>query len=281
MPIWERKLIETERGTFEVFVSGEGPPLCVTHYYSAFTEKGNYFADMFTDRFRVHLVNLKDAGNSDKASTESELSMIETIYDLEDIRKHLNYDSWSFAGHSTGGMLGLVYGIHFGQSLDSLIIVGAAASKEYMISKDSIYCKDNPRNARLREVFSIFRNSTSRDEIVAAAREWTEMSLHHPERWDEYFSRPSSGKTVQSRLEYYTEQLSTYDLRKELHLIQVPTLVMCGRYDAQCPVEFSIEIHEGIPDSELHIFDDSNHSPHIEESNAFKEVISGFHYFSR
>lgn len=44
---WVAKMVTTPRGIFEVFIAGTGDPICVTHYYSAFTKRGNYFADMF------------------------------------------------------------------------------------------------------------------------------------------------------------------------------------------------------------------------------------------
>ena len=31
MDMWERQLIETKNGQFEIFVAGEGEPLCITH----------------------------------------------------------------------------------------------------------------------------------------------------------------------------------------------------------------------------------------------------------
>lgn len=277
MPVWERSMVSTSRGVFEVFTSGEGRPLCVTHYYSAFTEKGNYFADIFTGKYKVHLVNLKEAGKSDRVNDESELGMEETVLDLEALRKSLYYDTWSFAGHSTGGMLGLVYGMTHGGSLDSLIVVGAAASNEYMNSSASIYCKKHPSNARLMEIFRIMRQAASREETMVAAREWTAMSLHHPERWEQYFANPSSGSTVQSRLNFYNKQLAGYDIREGLNRIRVPTLVICGEHDAQCPAVFSEEIHRLVEGSELHILTDSNHSPHLEEPERFEEIIGGFH----
>ncbi|WP_274654654.1 alpha/beta fold hydrolase [Paenibacillus humicola] len=135
MNAWESKMISTTRGLFEVFIAGEGNPICVTHYYSAFTKRGNYFADLFTEQGKVILVNLKDCGNSDRAAEDNELSMMETVEDLEAIRTSLGYEQWSFAGHSTGGMLGLIYAIHYADTLDHLIVVGAAASNEYMRSK--------------------------------------------------------------------------------------------------------------------------------------------------
>ena len=50
--------------------------------------------------------------------------MIETIHDLEAIREALQLPTWHFAGHSTGGMLGLLYAITYPTSLQSLVVVG-------------------------------------------------------------------------------------------------------------------------------------------------------------
>lgn len=277
MITWDQVMVSTSRGTFEVFVAGEGMPVCVTHYYSAFAKRGNYFADPFAEIGKVILVNLKECGNSERIVEESELSMTDSVEDLEAIRVALGYNKWSFAGHSTGGMLGLVYGINHSDALENLIVAGAAASNEYMRSADSIYCMENRKNHRLREIFSILNSADASNERKAqAAREWTEMSLHHPEKWDEYFRKPSSGRTVQKRLDYYNQQLSLFDIRNHLHLVKTPTLVMCGRYDAQCPLAFSIEIHRLIAGSKLCIFEESNHCPHIEEPEKFREAIVHF-----
>ena len=108
--MWKQQLIETTRGTFEVFRKGHGAPLCVTHHYSVFNVSGDYFADTFTAHNEVFLINLRECGCSEKAHQPYELSLLETVFDLESIRAALCFEQWGFAGHSTGGMIGLVYG---------------------------------------------------------------------------------------------------------------------------------------------------------------------------
>lgn len=87
MPMWEQQIIQTGRGSFEIFIKGNGNPVCVTHDYSAFNHTGDYFADTFTDWNQVILVNLKNAGSSDRAEHPHELSLIDSVLDLEEIRK--------------------------------------------------------------------------------------------------------------------------------------------------------------------------------------------------
>ena len=89
--MWKQQIINTKRGTFELFTKGNGEPLCITHHYSQFNETGDYFADVFTSTHRVLLINLRDAGNSVKAKSENELRMIETVHDLEAIREALQF----------------------------------------------------------------------------------------------------------------------------------------------------------------------------------------------
>src|SRR5690625_231435 len=276
--MWEQLIVETERGQFEVFVSGSGEPLCVTHLYSEFNELGNYFADMFLDSFRIYLINLKGAGKSGKPVDKSELSMKETVKDLDAIRRALDLEKWNFAGHSTGGMLGLVYGFSYPHILTRLLVGGASATNRYMGHKDSIYSQSNPNHKRLKEILSILTLHTStREERIQAGREWTEMSLYDPSRFDEYFAKPSSGKVVQQRLDYYSyEELPTYDIRMEITKIKTPTIVYGGRHDSQCPLLYSQEIHHLIPQSTLYIFENSNHSPFIEESERFTGLITDF-----
>lgn len=70
--------------------------------------------------------------------------MIETIHDLEAIREALQLPTWHFAGHSTGGMLGLLYAITYPNSLQSLVVAGAAASN-YTETPFCIYHPAHPQ----------------------------------------------------------------------------------------------------------------------------------------
>jgi proline iminopeptidase len=276
--MWTQQLIETARGTFEVFMKGIGNPICVTHLYSAYNMNGNTFANPFTKHHAVYLVNLRGAGNSVGSENTNDLSMKESIKDLEAIREAFQFTKWAFAGHSTGGMLGLVYAIQAPGSLTKIVIGGAGASKEYMNNAASIYCKDNPNNERLLEIFRLLNNPESPIESKKlASREWTEMSIYRPEKYDQYFNVPNSGSVVPERLHYYSyTELPNYDLTSQLSKITVPTLVYCGLHDAQCPHVFSEQIAHAIPNASLITFNDSNHIPFTEEPEKFADMVAGY-----
>ncbi len=277
MPGWKQHLIHTNRGRFEIFTKGEGIPLCVTHLYSKFNESGDHYAEQFTASHYVVLVNLREAGQSDKAAEPFQLGMIESVFDLEAIREALGYETWIFAGHSTGGMLGLVYGIHASSSLRALIITGAAAREYASSTPECIYNQDHPQFEKMQNLIEKLKKSgLTPEQREKLGVERTKLSLYDPDKYHALFDPAIQKKMSAVRMNFFAREVLVFGITEQLHSINVKTLILCGRHDVQCPVLFSIEMHEGIPESELVIFENSNHYPFLEEKKAFHEVVAGF-----
>lgn len=276
--MWERVLVETDRGAFEVFIRGEGKPLCATHLYSEFNETGDRFANVFVPHRQTFLVNLREAGQSPKASDPVELDMEETVVDLDAIRRALGFHQWDFAGHSTGGMLGLMYAIRHPKTLSSLITVGAAASKDYAGQADCIYHPEHPMFERMQELRSLqLQHGVSPEQKRAYGQEITKLSLFNPEKYAQYFGGTIRKSVAPRRLDHFSQiDFPRFDLTTELVNVRIRTLVMCGRHDVQCPLRCSEEIHELVPNSEIVVLEESNHYPFLEEPTAFAERVATF-----
>jgi pimeloyl-ACP methyl ester carboxylesterase len=74
------------------------------------------------------------------------------------------------------------------------------------------------------------------------------------------------GKNMYRRLSY-ADRLAS---------VKAPTLVVVGRYDPETPVCAAKELHHGIPDSRLVIFEASGHFPFIEEAEEFRRTLNMF-----
>ncbi|KWW51786.1 proline iminopeptidase, partial [Bacillus cereus] len=259
--MWTQQMIPTKRGTFELFTKGSGETLCITHHYSQFNETGDYFADVFTATHRVFLINLRDAGNSVKANSEKELSMIETIHDLDAIREALQLPTWHFAGHSTGGMLGLLYAITYPNPLQSLVVVGAAASN-YTETPFCIYHPEHPQFHYMQQLIENLKSHhLTNEERKELSTKRTKLSLYKPANYNSYFDKPIKKTMSASRMNAFAHEYPSFDLREHLPSIKTKTIIMCGRHDVQCPIQYSIEMHEGIRNSIFVIFEKSNHYP--------------------
>ncbi|AFQ28543.1 proline iminopeptidase [Bacillus thuringiensis serovar israelensis] len=275
--MWTQQMIPTKRGTFELFTKGNGEPLCITHHYSQFNETGDYFADVFTATHRVFLINLRDAGSSVTAQSENELSMIETVNDLEAIREALQLPTWHFTGHSTGGMLGLLYAITYPNSLQSLVVAGAAASNY----TETPFCIYHPEHSQFHYMQELIENLKSphltSEERKELSTKRTKLSLYKPENYNSYFCKPIKKTMSVSRMNAFANEYPSFDLREYLPSIKTKTLIMCGRHDVQCPIQYSIEIHEGICDSTFVTFEESNHYPFLEEAAQFTSTTQIFY----
>ena len=274
--MWKRRIVETEQGAFEIFECGQGEPLAVTHLYSEFDERGNALAHPFTPYYHVFLINVRGAGNSVKASDPQEYRMDYTVADLEAIRRALGFEKWAFAGHSTGGMLALKYATLVPDSLTKVIAGGAAASYEYAAHPDCMYHHKNKNFARITEIMDALNDLATPMEVrQALSYEWALMSYHSEEKLKAALKKPNSGRTIGERLDFFRKvDYRDYDVREELKHVQLPSFIYAGRHDAQCPVQFGIEIAELLPNAKLTIFEESNHFPFLEEEEAFQTFVT-------
>ena len=277
-PAWHTTGVSTPAGDFDVFTAGDGPPLCVTHDYSAFNETGDHFAAAFVPYRTVYLVNLRGAGRSPAGRAPDDLSMVTAVQDLEAIRESLGFPQWDFAGHSTGGMLGLLYAVIQASSLSALVVVGAAASREYNRRPDCIYHPQHPEFGQMQALIEGLKDpGLSESDRARLTRERTQLSLYRPELYDRYFDGRVHKHMAASRLDYFSRyDYPAFDLRDRLADVTVPTLIMGGRHDVQCPYWCSRELGELIRTAQVVEFAESNHYPFLEESQKFRHVVSEF-----
>lgn len=72
-----------------------------------------------------------------------------------------------------------------------------------------------------------------------------------------------------------TGALKGWDIRDRLHEIDVPTLVVRGRYD-MCTEPIAATLVNGIPNTREVVLEHSSHTPVLEETDRYLEVVSSF-----
>jgi len=258
--------------------ASSGPAIVTTHQYIPEFGQGRGWTGTFLGAGRVFAVNGRGAGGSEPETVARKLTMGQMVEDLEALRVRLGLASWVFAGTSTGGMIGLLYALRYPASLRALVLNGSAASWRYILDPDCIYNGDNPYNSRAKLVMApLFLPKPP----STARRRWAEvileLGLRQKEKLPELLDE--RGDLVVDRLRAYIDEVrppDPYDLEGRLGEIRTPTLVTCGRFDNQCPIQQSEILHEGIPNSQLTIFEHSGHFPYFEEPEAFRDAVHRF-----
>ena len=72
-----------------------------------------------------------------------------------------------------------------------------------------------------------------------------------------------------------TGALKGWDIRDRLREIDVPTLVVRGRYD-MCTEPIAVELLNGIPNAREVVLERSSHTPVLEETDRYLEVVGSF-----
>ena len=72
-----------------------------------------------------------------------------------------------------------------------------------------------------------------------------------------------------------TGKLAGWDVRHRAHEITVPVLLTAGRYDMCTPAVFK-QLLEAFPTARSAIFENSSHTPYLEEADAFVETAESF-----
>ncbi|MFX1567192.1 MAG: alpha/beta fold hydrolase [Promethearchaeota archaeon] len=68
----------------------------------------------------------------------------------------------------------------------------------------------------------------------------------------------------------------TFDTLDKTSSIDVPCLIICGKYDQLTPVKYSKFFHDKIPNSVLHIIDKSGHGVMLEKPGEVNKAIMDF-----
>jgi len=185
-------------------------------------------------------------------------------------------DRFVLAGGSYGGFVALEYALVHSDKLIALILRDT--------SPQGPACAEGA----LATILSSPRIHPDRDRQI---RVWTGKVLNNRDLEQGYleilpiYSRKSLPKMKRDPaliLHYethnaaFSRNVPKYDVTEKLGAINIPTLVVVGRYDIICPVAFSQIIAESIPGAQLAIFENSGHGPPGEEPDAFQKCVRGF-----
>ena len=199
------------------------------------------------------------------------------VADVEGVRQALGLGAVHVLGISWGGFIGLMYAARYQASVHTLAVVGASASRDFMRRAD-----DNARRRATAEQWAAYRalwdGMLSDDASFHRAFDTIRpLYFFDPRRAAENLgARADIRYRLAVRKFVIEHEYARYDCRAELARIACPTLVAVGRHDWICPVDQAEEIAKLVPGSELAVFEQSGHSPQVEEGPAFTRRLAAF-----
>ena len=250
-------------------IHGDGPPLVLVMgigYDSSLWTLAQVPA--LSTRFRVVLVDNRDAGRSSKASHPYRIA--DMADDLAGLLDALGIAQSHLLGLSMGGMIALEFALRHAERLDRLVITGTGAMPA-RAAVDPIriwsWVKANDATGEVfggQQFVSLFSTSFLRNH--QAVRDTADLLASNP--------YPMTPQAYQRQADAYGQ----FDALDRLGAITAPTLVVVGEQDLLTPPWVARELAEAIPGARLEVIRGagSSHVAPIERPDDFNRLVSDF-----
>jgi proline iminopeptidase len=253
------------RTWYRVTGAGGRTPLVCLHGGPGSTH--NYFRPLerLADERRIVLYDQLGCGRSDRP--EHEWSLAVFTEELDRLREHLDLDRVHLLGTSWGGMLALEHAFAHPESVHGLILSSTlACADEWVVEvkrlRDAIDGEDDDAVLAEFERRHFFRGES---EPLELARMREEKS-------------PAVYEAMWGRNEWtMTGALGGWDVRARLGELKMPTLILRGAHDLSTPA-ISKTLTTGIPHAREIVFEESSHTPVLEETERYLRTVREFLY---
>ena len=248
---------------------GSGTPIMVMH--GGLGLDHTYFRpslDGLGDVAELIYYDHRGNGRSPAVENYDDISFETLIDDADELRKSLGLDKVILYGHSYGGFIAQNYALKYQENLAGLIL----ASTSYNIHYEPVF-PDWQTPEAMGAIGRIFGGPFESDEEFAET--WrTALPIYWKDIQAELAAEIDTNTVYKGDAwNRGFAMLGDFDLKGKLSAIQVPTLIMSGKYDFITGRQAHEDMHAEIAGSTLANFDDSAHFPMHTETEAYLAAI--------
>jgi pimeloyl-ACP methyl ester carboxylesterase len=249
------EIIHVAGCSVNVMRGGKGPPLLFLHGEDGVPLWLPFMVSL-SEHYDVIVPDHPGFGRSETPEWLDQLSDLAYFY--LDFINVLGLDNVHLVGHSLGGWIAAEIAIRSTRRLSTLTLVSAAGVHVHGIAKGDIFVWS--QEERVRNLFvdqryadkELSQPTTEDQGDIAIKNEFRTADL----AWQPRFFDPQ--------------------LRKWIHRIDVPTLIVWGEGDKIFPKPYGEAYHQLIKDSRLAVLPACGHLPQIEKADAFVDLFRRF-----
>jgi len=270
--------VDVNGNPLEVEVLGpEGAPVMIVHHgapgLGSRAEPRTSFGP-FSDVLRVVVFDARGSGHSGMTPP---FSHEQYVADVEVLREWIGAERIVMAGGSYGGFVSLEYAIAHPDRVQALVLRDTAASNAFEERARANALQSNRVQLDM-ELYDRMMRGECRDDADLEAGWRMIVPLYDHELTPEKVEARLRGTVYhhESHNWAFARNIPAYDVRDRLPSITAPALVTVGRHDWITPVAAAEEIARLIPNAELVVFEESGHSPQLEEPERFQRTVRDF-----
>jgi pimeloyl-ACP methyl ester carboxylesterase len=246
---------------------GSGEPLILIPFLAADNACYAFQVADYANHFTCISLDPRGAGESDKPDSAYTIELMAD--DVSGLMQALGVERAHISGLSLGGAIGMWLAAKYPEKVKSLSVHSGWARS------------DNFLNTLVESWKLLLKGTGSVPElIVNGIFPWCftpELYVNKPDYIESLagFVRSRPVQPPEAFI-HQTEAVIAHDVESQLSKIKAPTQITFGRHDQVTSTRFAAALTNGIPNSELHIFEDCAHAPIYENVPDFNQRTLAF-----
>ena len=262
-------------------VAGQGP-VCLAH--SGGPGVGWEYLRMPEVERHMTLVYIEPigTGNSGRLEDPKDYTLDRYGRHVDGLIEHLGLEKAYLLGHSHGGFVAQRYALRYPGRLAGMILYDTSPTTTEDFYDDmgenlGRFAERHANEPWLADTMAAWQEAFAASNL--SDEQFTSILRRmFPVYFADYAGREHEFAPIVAQVRVSAEpgraeEPTPFDVRDDLASITVPTLILVGRQDAICSLRWSRLLHEGIPGSEMVVFERSGHFAHFEETEAFSRAI--------
>ena len=236
-------------------VRGDGPPVLLSHGYSATGRMWDGQLAAFSDRHRVIAWDMRGHGETESPGDPALYSADATVADMKALLSHLGIARGVIGGLSLGGYVSLMFALTHPEMVRALVICDSGPGYRNAEAREAWNRRAHERAAELE--------ARGLDALGGRSREMRESMRYHASA--QGLAHAARGMLAQTGSRVIDG----------LPSIRVPTLVIVGDRDEPflAPCRY---IASKIPGARLEVIEGAGHSSNLDQPEAFNRVLGDF-----
>lgn len=239
-------------------LEGSGETLVFIHGLSDSLLYWEYLASNLKDQYQVLRVDLRGHGESELKDDELTIGLFAD--DLHSLLRELNIGKVGLIGFSLGSAVALDFAIRYPQMVSSLVLMS------------SFYRADE----HLENIFNQFKNALDKGfgdfyDLILPMVLCPDVINDNRENLEVLKEFALLSANTQAYIQACDAGLD-FDVEDKLSQIDVPTLILAGKYDEITVLESQKELQRKITNSKLIVFDDVKHNLLVGKNN--EEILN-------
>jgi proline iminopeptidase len=274
-----------------VEVLGDGDP--IFFFAGGPGNSHDYMQGNFGHYYQSHkvvFIDMLGRGLSDDARDKSEYSIDQDVHVAESVRRALGLGKVSLVGHSYGTVVAQAYAVSYPENVHKMVLINGFHSGEmWQANCDSYnhYCRTHfPEKWKKvdslralgyismdKELNSVYWSIPSKYVYYhdTDLKQRSPKYEHRAMNLDVYFA------IIGPDAEFFVSgSMMDTDFRRDLADLDIPTLIIAGRYDGVSTPEYAVQYITFMPQAQFVMFEKSGHNPYLEEPEKFYNLIDTF-----